>query len=338
MKFAAFGRTKWLYDSIQAALSAGHQATLIGTCRAAPEYSVTEEDFAQLAKELGCSYFCDTDINSPQYIQMAKESEAEGAISVNWLTLIGQEMLDQFKHGVINAHAGDLPRFRGNAVPNWAILVGENKVVFTLHKMVRDLDAGPILLQREFQLTSDTYIADIYRFMSESIPEMFVEALDGLAMGTIMPREQPSDPVLLLRCFPRLPRDGHIDWHQSAGDLARLVRASAEPFAGAYSFIGDEKVIVWRAHPEQLPYPYLGIPGQVAEVRHSTGEVAVLANDGVLVLEEVEMIPGGRRQAADFIKSARLRLGMSLEQEIVRLRGRIAQLEAQLNIHSRKNE
>jgi methionyl-tRNA formyltransferase len=87
-------------------------------------------------------------------------------------------MLNQFKYGIINAHAGDLPRFRGNACPNWALLVNENKIVLTLHKMTVDLDAGPILLQRQYPLNTNTYIKDIYEFLSENVPTMFVQEVE----------------------------------------------------------------------------------------------------------------------------------------------------------------
>lgn len=328
MKFAALGRTQWLYDSIQTALTRGHEVVLIGTCPAAPEYSVNERDFARLADELGCAYFCERNINRPEYVYMARESKAEVAISVNWVTLVGQEMLRQFKYGVINAHAGDLPRFRGNACPNWAILTGEHKVVLTLHQMTAEPDAGPILLQREFPLSESSYINEVYRFMGENIPVMFAEVLDGLPAGSVVPREQPSDPKLSLRCFPRLPRDGEIDWTRPAVELARLVRASAEPFAGAYSFIGTDKVIIWRAHFEPIPYAYLGMPGQVSQLRRSTGEVAVITGDGLLVLEEIEPASGGRRQAADIVKSTRVRLGMDTSTEVACVNERITKLEA----------
>ena len=328
MKFAAFGRTQWLYDSIRMAVGRGHQVVLIGTCQASTTSTVTEDDFSRLAGELGCPFFCDPAINRSLYVQMARDSGADIAISVNWLTLIGQEMLDQFKYGVINAHAGDLPRFRGNAVTNWAIVAGESKVVLTLHQMTVDLDAGAILLQRELAITSDMYIAEVYRFLSENIPSMFGDVLDGLASGRIVSRLQSSDPKHSLRCFPRTPKDSEIHWTCPAEELARLVRASAEPFTGAYSFIGTEKVIIWRAHSEQLSYPYLGVPGQAIEVRRKTGEVVVLTQNGVLVLEEIET-PSGRLPAADIIKSTRVRLGMDLTQEIMRLSERITKLEKQ---------
>jgi len=330
MKVAAFGRTEWLYDSIGAAAARGHRIVLIGTCPAAPEYKVREDDFARLAKGLGCPYFCDPNLNRPQYIRMVADSRAEVAMSVNWLTLIGPEMLAQFKYGMINAHAGDLPRFRGNAAPNWAILAGEKKVVLTLHQMVTELDGGPILLQREFPLTPQTYIGDVYRFLEKNIPEMFLEALDGLAAGSLFPREQVSDPALSLRCLPRLPRDGEIDWTQPAEEIARLVRASARPFAGAYSFIGTQKIIIWRAYPEKLPYPHLGVPGQVVEIRPQAGEVVILTGDGVLVIVEAETSAQGCRPVAEVVKSTRTRLGMDMAQELMLLADRLAQLEEQI--------
>ena len=336
MKVAALGRTQILYKTIKAVIAEGHEIVLIGTCPAAPEYTVTEDDFSRLAQEIGCPYFCTTSINKPECIQMIRASTAEIAISVNWLTLIGQEALDQFKYGIINAHAGNLPRFRGNAAPNWAILNGEKQVVITLHQMVAELDAGPILLQRQFSLTSETYVGDFYRFSEQNTVELFVEALSGLATGSLIPQAQPTDPHLSLRCFPRLPRDGAIDWAQPANDLARLVRASAEPFAGAYSFLGAEKLIIWRARPEQLPYPYLGTPGQVAERRPETGEVLVITGENLLALQEVETESTGRRNATEVIRSIRVRLGMDVTTEVTHLRQRVTELERLLQALTEK--
>lgn len=338
MKVAAFGRTEWLYDSIRACAAAGHKIVLIGTSPSQPEYSVTEKEFKNLAKELRCPFFSDKTIHRPEYIQMVNLSEAEVAISVNWLTIIGRKMIELFKYGVINAHAGDLPRFKGNACPNWAILSGEEKVILTLHLMTETLDGGAILLQREFPLSANTYIGDIYRFMSENIPPMFVEVLRGLADRIILPRKQTAELSRSLRCFPRLPRDGEVDWNRSAVDLSRLVRASAEPFAGAYSFIGTDKIIFWRAHPETLPYRYLGIPGQVVEIRDSEGSVAILTGEGVLVLEEIEAGGGRRGPASNFIQSIRIRLGLDVAQVMTQLDDRITQLERKLRHISKKRE
>jgi methionyl-tRNA formyltransferase len=336
MRVAALGRTKWLYDSIRACAAAGHKIVLIGTSPPQPEYSVAEKDFKNLAKELRCLFFSDKTIHRPEYIQMVKQSKAEVAVSVNWQTVIDQKMLEQFNYGVINAHAGDLPRFKGNACPNWAILSGEKRVVLTMHLMDETLDGGAILLQREFPLRSETYISDVYQFMSKNIPSMFVEVMNGLSAGTIIPKNQPTDKKHWLRCFPRLPRDGEVDWARSALELSRLVRANAEPFAGAYSYIGIDKIIFWKAHPEKFPHKYFGVPGQVTEIRNENGTVAVLTTEGLLILEEIEVASGKRGAASNFIKSTRIRFGQDVAQTLVHLNATIKRLEKKLRQISKR--
>jgi UDP-4-amino-4-deoxy-L-arabinose formyltransferase/UDP-glucuronic acid dehydrogenase (UDP-4-keto-hexauronic acid decarboxylating) len=330
MRFAALGRTRWLYDAIRACCERGHQVTLIGTSPPAPEYTVDERQFARQASELGAAFFCDPRINTPLRLADARASGAEVAISVNWPGLLGAELRAAFCHGVVNAHAGDLPRYRGNACPNWAILRGEREVVLTLHEMVDELDAGPILLQRRFPLSEQTYVSDVYRFLDAAVPELFADLLDGVEAGTITARPQPTDPRLSLRCFPRRPGDGRIDWREPAEQLARLVRASAEPFAGAFTSYQGERVVIWRARAEPLPRRMLGLPGQIVERRDPAGEVAVLTGDGLLVVEEVETAESGRQPGAQLVRSTRGRFEDTAAAELRALRARVAELEARL--------
>lgn len=308
MRIAAFGRTHWLHDSVAALRKAGHEIVLVGTCPPAPEYRVAERDFERLAEDIGCDYFCDASLDSKERIALVRSLEADVAISLNWPTLVSREFIALFRHGIVNAHAGDLPRFRGNACPNWAILTGEDKVVLTLHQMSEGLDEGPILLKKAFPLAENTYIGDVYGFLTGAIPAAYVEALAGLASGSFVPSAQPAEPSKSLRCFPRMPEDGEIAWELPAQRLATLVRASAEPFPGAFTHLDGARLTVWRARVGTLGYPFLGVPGQVAGIDHDSGAVTVLAGEGVLVLEEVETA-GGRRKAAEFVRSTRVRLG-----------------------------
>jgi methionyl-tRNA formyltransferase len=303
MRVAILGRTHWLLDAARKLHDGGHEVVAVATARPSPEYRATENDFERFASEVGARFSVGRELES------AATSEADVAISVNWPGLIPPEILEQFPYGVLNGHPGDLPRFRGNAAPNWAIVSGEQQVVATVHRMDTGLDTGPILVQRAFALDDSTYIADVYAFLDVALPELFAEAVDGLAAGTLVPRAQPTDPEAALRGYPRLPRDGELDWSRPAVDLARLVRACAEPFAGAYSWLGTDRVTVWRARSQPLPEPALGTPGQVASVRCDVGEVAVLTGDGLLVLEDIEL--GGRRAPApELLPSSRLRLGV----------------------------
>ncbi len=81
----------------------------------------------------------------------------------------------------------------------------------TLHLMVVELDAGPIVLQREMPLSDNTYISEVYTFINDNCPDMFLEAIDGFANASIELQHQPENQSLALRCFPRAPKDGEID-------------------------------------------------------------------------------------------------------------------------------
>ena len=197
-----------------------------------------------------------------------------------------------------------------------------------MHQMNADLDAGPVVLKKSLPLSESTYIGDVYRFLDHAIPEAYVEALDGMKSGDLVPVPQSLDPALSLRCFPRMPEDGGIDWNRPAQEIAKLVRASAEPFGGAFAWLKGERVTIWRARAATLPYPSLGVGGQVVRVDGDCGETWVLCGEGVIVLEQVELA-GKRGAAADFIRSTRMRLaaGDAVTAQLQAMNGRIEALE-----------
>jgi methionyl-tRNA formyltransferase len=298
-----------LSDTIRRLVAAGHQVPLIATCKAGPEHDIREEDFRALAAELGAEFLQTQDLNEPDALAALKHARAELAVSVSWINLLGKEACEAFRLGILNVHGGELPRYRGNAPIAWAILQGEPRVGITVHLMVPEaVDAGPIVMVDYFPLTETTYIGEVYGFLERRAPEMLVAAVEGLASGTMVPRRQPDDPALALRCYPRRPEDGRIDWSCSASHIGRLVRASAEPFAGAFATLGAQRITVWRARPEAWPCPSLAVPGQVVGRDRSSGELRVATGDGVLVLEEVEMEGPGRQAAAAVTKRLRDRL------------------------------
>lgn len=335
MRVAAFGRTHWLYDAIEAVSARGHEIVLVGTTAAAPEYQRTEDDFRRLAERLDCPLFVNARLGDPPVRALLASCGADVAISVNWPTLVPASVRTLFPHGVLNGHSGALPRYRGNACPNWAILAGESTVGVTVHQMADELDAGDILVQEHIPVGPDDYIADVYGEIERRFPRMFADAIDGLAAGTLTPQPQSTDPADALRCYPRKPVDGLIDWRDSADAIARRVRASAEPFAGAYSWYEGQRLRIWRARAVSEPCPSLGVPGQVTRIDRVRGVVGVLCGHGELELQQVELANGGRVAPAAIVRSTRDRLGRDVEEELAALRERVAQLEALLTTADR---
>ena len=230
MRVAILGRTEILLDAARRLREAGHDIGLVGTCRSENFYTADESDFEAFARESNTDFFNTPSINSTKILKRLRAAECEIALSMNWLTVLGEEALAAFPSGVVNAHAGDLPRFRGNACPNWAILMGEERAGLCLHLMEPGaLDSGPVLLRDHFALGPEVYIGDFYDWMGARVPEMAAALIASLESGILQPEPQTGDPALSLRCYPRRPEDGRIDWRQPADQIHRLVRASSHP-------------------------------------------------------------------------------------------------------------
>lgn len=327
MRVIALGRTKLLYDSIRFLHEQGLEIVLIGTCQESPEYNITASDFEQLADNIGADFFCDTHINTEERIHQIKTLKPDIAISVNWLGLIGQEIIECFPNGILNCHAGDLPRYRGNAVANWAIINGESEIVLSVHKMDLGLDTGDIILQKKFSIDENTKIGELYRLFEENIPKMFYKSVTGLKDGSLIQKPQEKDPLKALRCYPRIPSDSCLNWSESARYLNKIIRASSEPFSGAYTYLNGEKITILSSHVELFETPSLYVPGQVLWKRKHTGEVGMATGDGVLVIEKIRDESGYECNPTDIIKSLRTRLGMNLENEIYLLMKKVSYLE-----------
>ncbi|MEG3640489.1 methionyl-tRNA formyltransferase [Magnetococcus sp. PR-3] len=282
LRVGMLGRTQWLADACRKIHAQGHSIDLLWTAKDESFYRFGLDQFEQLAQAVNAHFFVGTK-STAEVEAWLKQNPLDVGISVNWPILLTESLLERFNYGVLNAHAGDLPRYRGNACPNWAILHGEPQIACTIHRMVPELDAGPILLKQFLPMHDDLYIEDVYAWLSQTIPNMFSQATDLLARGEAVFKAQSTDPTHALRCYPRRAEDGQIQWAQSADQILRLIRASSKPFDGAFTTLeNQQKVVIWRAEKVELPEPALVVPGQVCLVQQ--GDPVVACGQGALRL------------------------------------------------------
>lgn len=310
MRIAVLGRTGTLLATARALLKAGHTIPLVGTCRAEEYYDVREADFEEFAASAGADFFCRSAINAPEIKSRLQGAECDLAVSVNWLTLLGADAIGAFRLGVLNAHAGDLPRYRGNACPNWAIINGEPRIGLCIHFMDADrLDAGAVVSRGYFDLNDDLDVSDVYAWLADAVPRQFLAAVEGLSYGTAKPVPQSEAGIRPLRCYPRRPEDSRISWSQSTTRIHRLIRASTRPFSGAFCQLnGDGRVTVWKAGRIDAEEDWLAVPGQV--VFAAEGDPVVACADGMLRLTDVSLEGAGSVQESKALiaKSLRNRL------------------------------
>lgn len=301
----AIGRSRYLYDSIKYLASAGYVFKAIITEEAYSEYDIKHHHFEELAYSIGARFFMTRNVFAEEIINIIKESNVQVAISVNWKYTIPEKFLDLFPCGILNFHLGNLPDYKGNATPNWTILNGEEHIIANIHKMDPVLDAGDIISRKSILITPDTYIGDILKQAELEVPLLYEDAIQKIL----------ADPhtfvikgtVRGLRCYPRLPEDSQIDWNQNAEYISRLVRASGTPYPGAFSFLNEEKVIIWKAKPFKSENEFLAIPGHVVELKKDTGSILVACKSGLLEVAEIEH--GGKiMPPTALIKSIRVRL------------------------------
>ena len=293
MRVAILGRTHWLLRTAELTAASGHKVALVATANAAPEYLADAGDFAALAKRHDAPFFNMPDVNGVEFVAALRAAKADIGISINWPTLIRQEACGSLAHGILNAHAGDLPRYRGNACPNWAIIKEESHIGLCVHAMDPNLlDAGPIFARTRLLLTDEVYITDVHAWMDKALPRLFLQAIDNVLLPGFRPEEQHAHGIRPLRTFPRRPEDGCIDWRMDSASIARLARASSRPFAGAFTQLeGKDRVTVWRAKVVHSDQDVLAVPGQIVG-RGPSGGPMVACSEGVLEIEQGERESG----------------------------------------------
>lgn len=306
MRIAIIGRSEILYDTAIYLESLGHEIVLIITAKQAPEYTRTVEDFRALAEGLDTSFICTPNIEKG--IDLLKElGGVDIGVSYNYVGVIPSSVIDLFPYGILNAHGGDLPRYRGNACQAWAIINNEPRIGLCVHYMIADeLDSGNIVARDYFELAVNTKITEVHQWMTGRIPVLFGEALSLLSKdSTYILESQSADPRSILRCYPRRPEDGKIDWRCTNDQVLRLINASNKPYPGAFCVFSDRPMIIWDAETVHDNENYCAVAGQVIHITSLYIDVA--CGKGKLRIKSVE-VDGVVDYPSVWIKSIRNRL------------------------------
>lgn len=308
MNFALIGRSELSYDTATLLINHGFKLKLVVTAKEAPEYKYTSEDFRKLAIANNAAFFHSPKITAEDIKDIVVNENILLAVSVNYSGIIPENIINLFSMGILNAHSGDLPKYRGNACQAWAIINGENKIGLCIHKMIGgELDSGDIIERKYFPVNINTRVGEAFEWMTKEIPVMMLSAIKKLEENSKYVLEiQSKDPKDALRAYPRVPTDGKIDWKQSAVTILRLINASSEPYSGAFCTYNNKEVKIWRARLFSDEEVYLAVPGQISHINPS-GSIVVITGDGKIELLEAE-IDNERKPANLVFNSFRKRL------------------------------
>jgi methionyl-tRNA formyltransferase len=175
--------------------------------------------------------------------------------SFYYRNMLPLSVLGKARLGAYNMHGSLLPKFRGRAPLNWAILKGETETGATLHEMVEKPDAGRIVDQQAIPIGPDETAVEVFRKLADAAEAVLKRSLPSLIAGK--PSFRPNDLAKGSYYGRRRPEDGRIDWSKSAKEIHDLVRAVAPPFPGAFSGslrINRTKMEEGRKAKQQGPY------------------------------------------------------------------------------------
>lgn len=300
-----------------------HRANVVGVLELQPDDPSTISGFARLhdvAIEAGVPCVGFQKLNEPEIVSQVHEWRPDLLFAVGLSQLVKAELLAVPKLACIGFHPTQLPRGRGRAPVAWLVLDAIPGAA-TFFVMDEGADSGPILVQEPFDVRS----ADDAEQVTASLEQAIVRALDRwlpkLLAGEWNP--QPQDDTAATYHGKRAPEDGWIDWNKSAREIDALIRAAGRPHPGAFTFLKDRKLLVWRSQLDTTT-PFRGVIGRVLLTDPKCGAL-VQTGDGLLWLSEVAWSDG------DISKPPKLavgqRLGYVVEDEINQLKARIAELE-----------
>lgn len=308
LNLIALGRSRYLYDSIIHLAGLGYNFKAIITEKAYEEYDIKDDDFRNLAEKIGADFYMSKTLNIPSLLETINKNEIQIAISANWQYKIPKSILDLFQFGIINFHLGNLPDYKGNATVNWTIINGEKFIYGNIHKMDPELDAGDVISRKAISISPVTYIHDILVEAVKDAPVLYEEAIKNLHTDPLSYVVKGS--LKGLRCYPRLPEDSQINWHDSAENISRLVRASSDPYQGAFSFLNGKKVVIWKAVEIFPEDKFLAIPGHIVQINKDDESIFVACQNGLLKVQEIGF-DGAVLRPAQICKSIRERFKFS---------------------------
>ena len=310
MKIIFMGTPDFSVGTLEALIEAGHDVVLAVTQPDKPKGRGKEMQFTPV-KECALKHqipvYQPRRVREPECVEELRKYKADIMVVVAFGQILPKEILEMTAYGCVNVHASLLPKYRGAAPIQWAILDGEAVSGVTTMQMNEGLDTGDMLLKTEVVLEEKETGGSLHDKLAQAGAALCVETLKGLEEGSITPIPQGETTTSYAKMLDK--QLGRIDWRKSAVEIERLIRGLS-PWPSAYTN-WDEKVMkIWDAKVHE------GMtgsePGTIIKVEKDA--FYVQTGDGILQVCELQ-IPGKKRMdAGAFLRGYQVKEGAILDE------------------------
>lgn len=263
----------------------------------------------EAALELGLTVYQPARVREQSFMDTVRALNPDVIVVSAFGQIIPKALLELPRYGCVNIHASLLPKYRGAAPIQWAVMDGEPVSGVTIMQMDEGLDTGDMLAKTEVPLEPDETGGSLFDKLSRAGADLLIRTLPALEQGTLTPEKQPLEsPTAYARMIRK--EDGRIDWNLEAEAIERRIRG-LNPWPSAYTELTGKILKIWRA--EVLPKESGQAPGTVTEA--GKGGFCVQTGKGVLRLLEVQLEGKKRMDAQAFLRGFHAVPGMKLEEE-----------------------
>lgn len=298
MKIVFMGTPDFAVGALEAIIKAGHEVVCVVTQPDKPKGRGKEIQFPPV-KECALRYnipvFQPVKIKTEEAVEVLRGYKAELFVVAAFGQILSSEILHMPKYGCINIHASLLPKYRGAAPIQWAILDGEEVTGVTIMQMNEGLDTGDMLTKTIVPITSEETGDSLHDKLMVAGAKLVVETIPMIEQGSLTPEKQEDS----LSCYAKMLQKslGRIDWNKDAVTLERLIRG-LNSWPGSYTKFRNKNLKIWEAECG-VSEDEKAMPGEVIAVTRESIEVQT--GEGSLLLKSVQ--PEGKKRMAvkDFL-------------------------------------
>ena len=309
MKLIFMGTPDFSVGTLEALIAAGHEITLVVSQPDKPKgrgHELAPTPVKETALKHGLKVFQPKRLKDPETIRTLEETPADAIVVIAFGQIVPASILHMKKYGCINVHGSLLPKYRGAAPIQWAVIDGERESGVTIMQMDEGLDTGDMLLKGSVVLDEKETSGSLFNKLSALGASLCVEALEKLEKGDLTPEKQGESPTEYARMLTK--EMGELDFSRDAVTLERLIRGF-NPWPSAYTRLGDKTLKIWAADVCEKQDPKKQ-PGTVTEVAKQ--DFTVACGEGALKITELQLQGKKRMDAAAFLRGYHLEAGMKL--------------------------
>lgn len=306
MKVVFMGTPDFAVSTLEAIYNAGHEIVLVVTQPDKPRGrsgKLVPSDVKAWAMEHDLEVFSPDRIKKPENVEYLKNFEADVFVVTAYGQMLSQEILDMPRLGCVNVHASLLPKYRGAAPIQWAVINGDEITGVTTQMMELSCDTGDILQTIEYRIAPDETGGSLFDKLAGLGGELAVSTIEALEKGEITRTPQNESEATHVSMFSK--EFGHIDFTKSAIEIERLIRG-LNPWPSAYTSIDGKTLKLWRAEVVEATAQ----PGEIVAVDKDSMTVA--CGSGALKVLELQLEGKKRMSCGDFLRGNSVEIGKKL--------------------------